>query len=64
MLYTLVILLRWLVFEMLGLVIRFAMRVLTSNSEPPSFPEPVISMSIEPKTKGDQERMANALQRL
>lgn len=32
--------------------------------EPPSFPEPVISMSIEPKTKGDQERMANALQRL
>lgn len=32
--------------------------------EPPSFPEPVISMSIEPKTKGDQEKMANALQRL
>ena len=32
--------------------------------EPPTFPEPVISMAIEPKTKGDQERMANALQRL
>ena len=32
--------------------------------EPPSFPEPVISMSIEPKTKADQERMAGALQRL
>ncbi len=32
--------------------------------EPPSFPEPVISMSIEPKTKADQEKMANALQRL
>ncbi len=32
--------------------------------EPPSFPEPVISMSVEPKTKGDQERMGNALQRL
>ncbi len=32
--------------------------------EPPSFPEPVISMAIEPKTKLDQEKMANALQRL
>jgi elongation factor G len=32
--------------------------------EPPSFPDPVISMAIEPKTKLDQERMANALQRL
>ena len=32
--------------------------------EPPSFPDPVISMSIEPKTKADQEKMANALQRL
>jgi elongation factor G len=32
--------------------------------EPPSFPDPVISMSIEPKTKQDQEKMANALQRL
>ncbi len=32
--------------------------------EPPTFPEPVISMAIEPKTKGDQERMGNALQRL
>jgi elongation factor G len=32
--------------------------------EPPSFPEPVISMSIEPKTKQDQEKMANALGRL
>ena len=32
--------------------------------EPPSFPDPVISMAIEPKTKADQEKMANALQRL
>src|SRR5881398_3311322 len=32
--------------------------------EPPSFPEPVISMAIEPKTKQDQEKMATALQRL
>jgi elongation factor G len=32
--------------------------------EPPSFPEPVISMAIEPKTKADQEKMANSLQRL
>lgn len=32
--------------------------------EPPSFPEPVISMAVEPKTKSDQEKMANALQRL
>ncbi|HEY7749854.1 MAG TPA: elongation factor G [Aestuariivirgaceae bacterium] len=28
------------------------------------FPEPVIEMSVEPKTKGDQERMAVALQKL
>jgi elongation factor G len=32
--------------------------------EPPSFPDPVISMAIEPKTKQDQEKMAVALQRL
>ena len=32
--------------------------------EPPSFPDPVISMAIEPKTKLDQEKMSNALQRL
>ena len=32
--------------------------------EPPSFPDPVISMSIEPKTKVDLEKMGNALQRL
>jgi elongation factor G len=32
--------------------------------EPPSFPEPVISMAVEPKSKGDQEKMAMALQRL
>src|SRR5436190_21013748 len=32
--------------------------------EPPSFPDPVISMSIEPKTKLDQEKMSIALQRL
>jgi elongation factor G len=32
--------------------------------EPPSFPDPVISMAIEPKTKVDQEKMSSALQRL
>ncbi len=32
--------------------------------EPPSFPDPVISMAIEPRTKGDQEKMSGALQRL
>jgi elongation factor G len=32
--------------------------------EPPSFPEPVISMSIEPNSKADQEKLGNALQRL
>jgi elongation factor G len=32
--------------------------------EPPSFPDPVISMSVEPKTKGDQEKMSLALGRL
>jgi len=32
--------------------------------EPPSFPDPVISMAIEPKTKIDQEKMGLALQRL
>ena len=32
--------------------------------EPPSFPDPVISMSVEPKTKADQEKMSIALQRL
>src|SRR6267154_1217869 len=32
--------------------------------EPPSFPDPVISMAIEPKTKIDQEKMGTALQRL
>lgn len=29
-----------------------------------TFPEPVISISVEPKSTADQERMANALQRL
>jgi elongation factor G len=29
-----------------------------------SFPEPVISISIEPKTKGDQDKLADALQKL
>jgi elongation factor G len=32
--------------------------------EPPTFPEPVISMSVEPNTKADQEKMAVALSRL
>ncbi|HEY6736496.1 MAG TPA: elongation factor G [Candidatus Saccharimonadia bacterium] len=29
-----------------------------------TFPEPVISIAVEPKTKSDQEKMSNALQRL
>ena len=32
--------------------------------EPPTFPEPVISMSVEPASKADQEKMSLALQRL
>ena len=28
------------------------------------FPEPVISVAVEPKTTGDQEKMATALQKL
>lgn len=32
--------------------------------EPPTFPEPVISMSVEPNSKADQEKMAVALSRL
>jgi elongation factor G len=32
--------------------------------EPPTFPEPVISMSVEPGSKADQERLSLALQRL
>lgn len=32
--------------------------------EPPTFPEPVIAMAVEPKTKADQEKMSNALSRL
>jgi elongation factor G len=32
--------------------------------EPPSFPEPVISMAVEPKTKADQEKLSLALGRL
>jgi elongation factor G len=32
--------------------------------EPPSFPDPVISMAVEPKTKVDQEKMSAGLARL
>ena len=32
--------------------------------EPPTFPEPVIAMSIEPKSKADQEKLSMALSRL
>ncbi len=32
--------------------------------EPPKFPEPVISVAIEPKTKADQDRLSLALARL
>jgi len=37
---------------------------LSVHLEPPTFPEPVISMSIEPKTKSDQEKLSIGLQRL
>jgi elongation factor G len=32
--------------------------------EPPTFPEPVISMAVEPKTRGDRDKMSEGLQRL
>ena len=32
--------------------------------EPPTFPEPVISMAVEPKTKADREKLGEGLQRL
>ena len=32
--------------------------------EPPTFPEPVISMAIEPQTKVDREKLSDGLQRL
>ena len=32
--------------------------------EPPTFPEPVISMAVEAKTKADREKMSEGLQRL
>jgi elongation factor G len=32
--------------------------------EPPTFPEPVISMAVEPKTTADRDRMSEGLQRL
>jgi elongation factor G len=32
--------------------------------EPPTFPEPVISMAVEPKTKADREKMSEGLGRL
>jgi elongation factor G len=32
--------------------------------EPPTFPEPVISMAVEPKSKADRDKMSTGLQRL
>jgi len=32
--------------------------------EPPTFPEPVISMAVEPKTKADRDKLSTGLQRL
>ena len=32
--------------------------------EPPTFPEPVISMAVEPKSKADRDRLTEGLQRL
>ncbi len=39
-------------------------RDLNVRLEPPTFPDPVLSMSIEPETKADQEKLSMALQRL
>ncbi|MEM0967537.1 MAG: elongation factor G [Verrucomicrobiota bacterium] len=39
-------------------------KALDIRLEPPSFPEPVISMSIEPNSKADSEKMSLGLQRL
>jgi elongation factor G len=39
-------------------------RTLDAQLEPPTFPEPVIHMSIEPNSKADQEKLSLALQRL
>ena len=39
-------------------------RDLDVRLEPPTFPDPVLSMSIEPATKADQEKLSMALQRL
>jgi elongation factor G len=45
--------------------IRVYSGVLTSGFlESMDFPEPVISLAIEPKTKGDQEKLGNGLQKL
>lgn len=42
----------------------FCLKGMNIRLEPPTFPEPVISLSIEPKTVLDQEKMAIGLQRL
>ncbi len=52
-----------------GLRFTFTGDTLCSESQPVllekiDFPDPVISIAIEPKTKADQEKLANALQRL
>lgn len=39
-------------------------RSMNIRLEPPSFPDPVISMSIEPNTKADQEKLSLSLGRL
>ena len=43
---------------------RCATRRTRSILESMTFPEPVISVAIEPKTKGDQEKLGTAIQRL
>ena len=35
-----------------------------SSREPMTFPDPVINVSIEPKTKADQEKLGTAIQKL
>ena len=44
--------------------IHFLMRIILFYLEPMEFPDPVIEIAVEPKTKADQEKMGEALGRL
>ena len=40
------------------------MKIIPIVLEPMEFPDPVLEIAVEPKTKGDQEKMGEALGRL